>query len=319
MDKRFDIVIPTYKPEAAFPDVVDRLERQRLRPGRIIIINTEEEYLEDIPGGIGSLLRYGNVEIHNIKKTEFDHGKTRNEAASYSDAPFLIYMTMDAVPADDDLTEELLKPMETDNVAVSYARQLPKDDCLPVESYNREFNYPGEDMIKGKEDIDRLGVKTFFCSNVCACYRREIFDRLGGFVDRTLFNEDMIYASKAVRNGYKIYYASGARVYHSHNLTAKEQYHRNFDLGVSQAEHPEVFEGISSESEGMKLVKGSAAYLAKEGKLYMLPDFLVKCAARYLGYKKGKNYRSLSRDVILKMTTNPDYFLKKWEDEKSSP
>lgn len=43
------------------------------------------------------------------------------------------------------------------------------------------------------------------------------------------------------------------------------QFHRNFDMAVSQAEHPEVFEGIKYESEGIKLVKQTAAHLVNRG------------------------------------------------------
>ena len=39
-----------------------------------------------------------------------------------------------------------------------------------------------------------------------------------------------------------IAYEAEARVLHSHNYTNMQQLRRNFDLGVSQAEHPEVFE-----------------------------------------------------------------------------
>lgn len=55
----------------------------------------------------------------------------------------------------------------------------------------------------------------------------------------------MIYAAKAVEAGYSIAYAADAEVVHSHNYTNGQQFHRNFDLGVSQAEHPEVFGGVS--------------------------------------------------------------------------
>ena len=58
--------------------------------------------------------------------------------------------------------------------------------------------------------LRRLGIKTFFCSNVCAAYRREIYEELGGFVKHTIFNEDMIYAAKAVEAGYAIAYAADA-------------------------------------------------------------------------------------------------------------
>ena len=80
--------------------------------------------------------------------------------------------------------------------------------------------------------------------------RREIYEELGGFVRHTIFNEDMIYAAKAVEAGYSVAYAADAQVVHSHNYTNGQQFHRNFDLGVSQAEHPEIFAAYPSESEG---------------------------------------------------------------------
>ena len=92
--------------------------------------------------------------------------------------------------------------------------------------------------MKSKEDIEKLGIKTFFCSDVCAAYKRDIFDRLGGYPDHAIFNEDMIYAHKAIMAGYSIAYAADACVYHSHNYTGVQQFHRNFDMGVSQADHP---------------------------------------------------------------------------------
>ena len=310
MGKSVDAVILTYKPGQEFIEVLRRLEEQKTGFDKIIIMNTEEALFDR--NCRDAVSAYKNAEVHHITKRSFNHGGTRDEAAACSDSDYIVFMTMDALPADRELTERLIEPMERDDVAVSYARQLPKKGCGAIETYNRSFNYPDGDIIKGKDDIKRLGIKTFFCSNVCACYKRSVFDELGGFTDDTLFNEDMIYASKAVKAGYKIYYASKARVYHSHDYTIKQQYHRNFDLGFSQAEHPEVFEGISSESEGMKLVKGSTKYLLENGKLYLLPEFIIKCAARYLGYRKGKNYKKLSKEKILRLTTYPDYFLNRW-------
>lgn len=314
MDERVDVIIPVYRPDAEFGEVVRKLEAQDTRPQKIIIMNT----VDNDPAGVYDLTEgCESVEIHNITKEEFDHGKTRNEAASYSDAPYLVFMTMDAVPADGHLISELIKPLSDEKTAVSYARQLPKEDCSVLERINRNFNYPEEDAKKSIEDIKTLGVKTFFCSNACACYKREVFDSLGGFVNETLFNEDMIYASKAVRSGYCIYYASNARVFHSHNYTLAGQYHRNFDLGVSQAEHPEVFEGISSENEGMKLVRSSIRALAEQKKLYLVPEFLLFCAARYTGFKRGRKYEKMSEKAVLKATTDPGYFLKKWQNHRN--
>ena len=40
---------------------------------------------------------------------------------------------------------------------------------------------PLESRVKTKEDLDTLGIKTFFCSNVCSAYRRSEYDAMGGF------------------------------------------------------------------------------------------------------------------------------------------
>lgn len=67
-----------------------------------------------------------------------------------------------------------------------------------------------------------------------------MFDALGGFVAHTIFNEDMIYARKVLNEGYGIAYAAEAKVEHSHNYSGIQQFHRNFDLGVSHAQYPEI-------------------------------------------------------------------------------
>ena len=290
MEKTADVVILTHKPSELFLDIIDRLEEQSLKPRKIIVMNTGESHMDDLLGRYPDRLKgYDNIEMHHITRDEFDHGGTRKRAAEYSDAAFLIYMTQDALPADERLVENLAAPFEGDgSIAVSYARQLPYESASPIERYNRSFNYPEGYRKKTADDLDTLGIKAFFCSDVCACYRRDIYDSLGGHIEHTVFNEDMIYARGAIDAGYSIYYASDARVYHSHDYTPAQQYRRNVDLGRSQAEHPEVFGGITSYGEGKKLVKGCMSYLLKNGYWYMIPAFIAQCAGRYLGYRKGR-------------------------------
>ncbi len=124
-----------------------------------------------------------------------------------------------------------------------------------MERYTRQFNYPEQPSVKTKADLLRLGIKTYFCSNVCAAYKRDIFEQLGGFVNHTIFNEDMIYAAGVIQAGYAITYAADAKVFHSHNYSGWQQFTRNFDLGVSHVQYPAVFDGVPPEGEGMKLVK----------------------------------------------------------------
>lgn len=281
MDKyTVDIIIPTYNPGTEFDTVIEKLHAQTVSPHKVIIFNTDESMWKK------DYSAYGDVEVHHITKEEFNHGGTRNAAVKCSNAPYFICMTQDAVPADEHMIEELLSQMG-EGVKLCYARQLPKADADEVEAVTREFNYPDKSFIKNKDDLAKLGIKTFFSSNVCAAYDREVFDKLGGF-DETDFNEDMIYASKVIKSDYSICYCAEAQVYHSHNLTGREQYLRNKVLAKSQKEHPEIFEGVSSESEGVKLVKTSIRRLTSDGHWYKIPKLIWISGCKYLGFRKGK-------------------------------
>lgn len=309
-----DVIIPVYRPGRQLFKLLKRLNAQTVCPSRIILMNTGEEYFDELVAGTDFYEKYPNVEVHHLKKEEFDHGGTRRRAVRLSTAPVFVMMTQDAIPADDKLLEKLTESLvkESDpKVAVAYARQLADDKCGVLETASREFNYPAEPMLKTSADIRRLGIKTYFCSDVCAAYRRDLYDRVGGFVRKAIFNEDMIFAARAINMGYAVKYEAGARVIHSHNYTNKQQLHRNFDLGVSQKEHPEVFGSVSSEGEGGKLVRFTTKKLIKEGRVYMLPHFYMQCASKLLGYKLGKNYNKLPEKWINKLTTNPGYFEKK--------
>lgn len=309
---RVNVIIPTYKPDEKFLKLIDRLEKQTVTPERIIVMNTEEKYFERLIYGTHFLEKHKKVEIHHISKREFDHGRTRHQGMKKADGEYVLFMTQDAVPADDKLVEQLLLSFQEEGVAVAYARQLPDKNCGVIESYTRQFNYPPQGMVKSAEDVEKLGIKTYFCSNVCAMYKKSIYDELGGFVRHTIFNEDMIFAAGAVKAGYKIVYSAQAQVIHSHNYTSKEQLKRNFDLGVSQADHPEIFTGVSSGKEGTKLVKQTAGYLRKSGNSKYLGKLVVQSGCKYLGYLLGKNYKKLPKKMVQSLTSNKAF----WDNDR---
>lgn len=315
MEYSIDIIIPTYKPDATFEKLISRLQRQTVKPQRILVINTEEVLWEQAefdksPFVFGTLAGM-KMELHHIRKEEFDHGGTRAWAAGKSQAEYLMFMTQDAMPADQYLIERLLTIMTQDPmIGAAYARQLPTADCGIIERYTREFNYGENSLIKTAEDIPQMGIKTFFCSDVCAMYRRNIYLSVGGFVRHTIFNEDMICAGTMIQKGYKVAYAADARVIHSHNYTAMEQFHRNFDLAVSQADHPEIFAQIRSESEGIRLVKQTLKHLVKTRKIHLIPVLVYKSGCKYLGYKLGQNYRKLPLWLVKYCSMSKTY----WEN-----
>ena len=302
-NRSVDVLIPTYKPDQKCVQLVRRLLKQSVAVHRIYLIDTDTGIFPEELYGISD-----RVLIHRILPDVFDHGGTRNLGAELSDAEILVYMTQDAVPADEHLIERLVEGFEEKRVGAVYARQLPAEDCRLIERYTRGFNYPKTSRLKSAEDLPVLGIKTYFCSNVCAAYRRDVYAQMGGFVKKTIFNEDMILAGKMIQNGWSIYYAADAKVIHSHNYNCRQQFHRNFDLAVSQADHPEIFEGVPSEGEGMRLVKDTAVYLIKIKKPWLILSLIWKSGFKYLGYQLGKHYKKLPRWLVLKCTMNPRYW-----------
>ena len=302
-NRSVDVLIPTYKPDQKCVQLVRRLLKQSVAVHRIYLIDTDTGIFPEELYGISD-----RVLIHRILPEVFDHGGTRNLGAELSDAEILVYMTQDAVPADEYLIERLVEGFEEERVGAVYARQLPSEECQLIERYTRGFNYPKISRLKSAEDLPVLGIKTYFCSNVCAAYRRDVYAQMGGFVKKTIFNEDMILAGKMIQNGWNIYYAADAKVIHSHNYNCRQQFHRNFDLAVSQADHPEIFEGVPSEGEGMRLVKDTAVYLIKIKKPWLILSLVWKSGFKYLGYQLGKHYKKLPRWLVLKCTMNPRYW-----------
>ena len=298
-----DVLIPVYRPDGKLTELLKRLKMQNYPIHRVILMNTEEKHFPAELIGI-----WDRVEVYHLAKEEFDHGGTRDRGVRMSAADLVVCMTQDAMPADETLIEELVKPFDDPEVWAAYARQLPNEDCREVEKYTRSFNYPEQSMVKTKEDLNRLGIKTFFCSNVCAAWRREKYLELGGFVKHTIFNEDMILAGTMIKQGGKIAYCAKAKVIHSHNYSAFQQFHRNFDLAVSQTMYPEVFGGIRSESEGIKLVKKSLSYCIKIGKPWLMIQVVTQSAGKLLGYKMGQRYRSLPMWLILRCTMSPSFW-----------
>lgn len=309
MQYSVDVILLTYKPEKQLLELIKAVENQTYPIRKIIIMNTEESYFEKLFYGTRFFERYKNIEVHHISEKEFDHGRTRAKAVKYSKSDVFVCMTQDVLPEDNKLIQKLIDALsQGDDIAAAYARQMPKPDCREIERYTRKFNYPETAEIKSAADIDRIGIKTFFCSNVCAAYIREIYENMGGFVKKAIFNEDMIYAGHAVNAGYRIAYAADARVIHSHNYTCMQQFRRNFDLGVSQAQHPEVFDVVSSESEGIKLVKDTIKHLIKTKHKRLIPFLIVSSGYKLVGYQLGKHYESLPEGVVKWCSANKSYW-----------
>lgn len=282
------VIILTMNAEENIAPVLSLLQKQTIQPYEIIIADSEST---DKTVSIAE--EYG-AKVLPVRRKEFNHGGTRDYAFKHSKGEYVLFLTHDAIPSHDILIEQLFEVLNNNpNMAVVYGRQLPKENATYMERLIREYNYPVESHTYGSKDIPSHGIKTFFMSDVCALYRRNIYEEIGGFEKNVKTNEDMFYAANAIRNGFTVGYAADAKVIHSHNFSLKEQYQRNFIQGYEIECHKHLLcdedNNTYQNSEGIKLVRFVSRRMLSKGKIFSWIHFGFDCCARYAGNYMGKH------------------------------
>lgn len=282
-DALVSVVIPTLNAEEELAGLLDRLGTQTVAPAEIIIIDSSSD---DRTVEIAE--SYPLVRLIEINRADFDHGGTRAMGFREAGGEYVLYLTQDAVPADNHMIENLLRPFDDADVAIVSGRQLPKEDARPFERLVREFNYSPESNKRTKRDIQRLGIKAFFSSDVCCMYRRASIEAIGGIPAPCSTNEDMLAAARCLRADMSVCYAADACVYHSHNLTFAQQYARNKEIGIFLATHKNELRTPSELGEGRRLVRYVLSGLWKEREMRQIASFCGDCIARIAGNYIGK-------------------------------
>lgn len=285
---RVGLIIPTLNAGRELGALLDAVEGQTRRPDEVLVVDSSSddetvEVAESRPG----------VGVMSIHREDFDHGGTRQLALEKVTGDFVLFLTQDAVPADEHYVENLLRPFDDSAVAMASGRQLPKAGARRYVRLVQEFNYPAESNVRFESDIKNHGIRAFFASDACSAYRRSALDAIGGIPRPCATNEDMLAAGRLLRAGYGVAYAADARVLHSHNLTPREQFRRNRAVGAFLAEHADELDIPSEVGEGIDLVKCVTARILREGRVGELFSFGVDCLARLTGNVAGK--RSVPR------------------------
>ena len=281
--KSVSVVIPTLNAERERGNLLHLLSMQTVAPVEVIVIDSSSN-----DRTVERARAFDFTRVIEIERGDFDHGKTRNMGYEQSHGDFVLCMTQDVIPVDVRLVENLLAPFKDDEVAIVSGRQLPKKEARPFEQLVREFNYPPQSNRRDRGDVEKLGIKAFFSSDACCMYRRTSLDRIGGIPSPCSTNEDMLAAARCLRSGMVVCYSADACVFHSHNLTLKQQFMRNKDIGEFLSINKEELDVPSEIGEGGKLVKYVCAGLIGEKEYLETVRFALDCLARLLGNKVGR-------------------------------
>ena len=304
--KKISLIIPTLNAERYMPALEEIINRQTVQPTEVIVVDSESN------DNTIEMVKAAGWKLLQVKRVDFDHGGTRNFAFDNSVGDYVLFLSQDALPVDERYVEHLIEGFNDDSVAMISARQVARPGATEIEKLVREFNYPTKSFVRTKADIQTMGIKAYFFSDVCSAYRRTAFEELGKFESPLLTNEDMLMAARALEAGYKVGYSGAAEVYHSHNYTLEQQYKRNFDISAFMTMYSNEIQSGSSVGEGIRMVLYIEKELLRKMKFLSMIWCVLDSGAKFLGNRSGKKFNKMTKEQILRNTSNKAYWNKNY-------
>lgn len=232
-DILLDVVIPTYNGIGQLELVIEALRGQHARD-RIQI------HCIDSSSGDGTtewLRAQTDVALTVIDQKDFQHGRTRNQGAAGGRAPFIAFLTQDALPATTFWANDILQMMRHyPDAAGLFGRHLPypHHSQFVREQINKHFanilEYPL--ALSKHTDPERWNsgdqgwrqILHYYSDNNSAM-RRSVWTEIP--YPKIDYGEDQVWARDIIEAGYTKLYAPTATVYHSHDYNPDETYVRS--------------------------------------------------------------------------------------------
>lgn len=306
------VIIPTRNAARWLARQLDTLGRQTHAPAEILVVDSAST-----DGTPEIAAATPKVRVIPIDPKNFDHGGTRSMAARQAKGDILVFLTQDAVPANDECLARLVAPFDqSGHIAATYGRQLPHADATPFAAHLRLFNYPDRpEPPRVFADRERLGLRAVFCSNSCAAWRADALAEAGHFPEHLLFGEDTFTVAKMLELGYAVQYVHDALVFHSHNHSLADDVKRYFDIGAFHADASALLETYGSAGgAGRRFVVSELRYLAANRHWPLLPLSLARSAAKFAAYKLGRQARHLPPALVRRLSMRPDW----WRQQEKS-
>lgn len=296
------IILLTQNPENEFNKTLEMIFQQKIdKPFEVIVIDSSSTNL------ILNIVKQYPIRLIQIRQEEFGHGKIRNLGAKLANGKYLVYLTQDAVPADEYWLVSLTKKLEDKKIAGIFGRQLPKKQANLLTVYFHDIMYPNYKIIKSLKNT-RLTLKDIFFSNVNSSIRKDIWEK-HHFDETLIMSEDQDWAKRLILDNYIILYEPNAKVYHSHNYRLISIFKRNFDSGFSLKNiiDDKIQDNIIN---GIRYIKGEISFLIKKRQFIWLPYLFIYEFSRASGFFLGRIEALLPLIIKRKLSLHKNYWKK---------
>ncbi len=301
------VIVLTRNAGSLWAEWLQGVAQQTVRAGRYLVMDScssDETVRLAVEAGF---------EVYSLQPEHFNHGGTRQLAADLcSEADYLVFLTQDAILEASDSLEHLLMHFKDPEVAMIYGRHLPQENASLLEKHARSFTYPADSIRRSRADLEQLGFRAAFSSDVYAAYRLQALRSVGGFPEHIIVSEDSYVSARLLMAGWQTVYSANSPVRHSHHYSLRQTFRRYFDIGVFHAVEADLLHSIGKpDKEAWIYVRSLIRYLSERNK-WLLPFAALQTLFKLLGFRLGKRYKSLPAWMVRWISLQKAY----WQQEQ---
>ena len=229
------VAIPVLNGARHLDEVLEAVRAQRIdRELEILIVDSGST-----DGSVEIARRHGAV-VHEIPKSEFSHGGTRNRMMAMARGEHVAFLTQDATPAHDRWLSALLEGFDqAGDVAAVFGPHDARPDASHMIKSEMERHFAswghGREIDVQRLDPSPAGIEAYrgfpgqitFLSDVNCAIARWAWERVP--YREVPYAEDQLLGRELIEAGFAKVFHPDARVLHSHDYPPVEFFRRYFD------------------------------------------------------------------------------------------